>query len=102
MRYYEYEEYVCFFSKIYSKYLEAFENMKNIKDSCIEFFNSENIRKEVREIIKPIVNIIYNEIYVYIWFICFYNVFLIFIILANLFLLLRLLAKNNRYSNIDN
>ena len=67
--------------------------MKNIKESCIEFFQNENTRKDVKEIVKPIVNIIYNEIYIYLWFICIYNVFLIFIILANLFLLLRLLQQ---------
>jgi len=69
--------------------------MKNIKDTCIEFFQNEDIRKDVKDIIKPIVNIVYNEIYVYLWLICLYNVFLIFIILANLFLLLHFLKKPN-------
>ena len=68
--------------------------MKNIRDTCIEFFQNEDIRKDVREIIKPIVHIIYNEIYVYIWFICIYNVFLIFLVLANLILLLRWFTKS--------
>lgn len=63
--------------------------MKNIRETCIEFLKNEDIRRDVREIIKPIVNIIYNEIYVYIWFICFYNVILIFFVVANLFLLIR-------------
>jgi hypothetical protein len=67
--------------------------MKNIRDTCIEFFQNEDTRKDVKEMIKPVVQIIYNELYLYIWFICFYNVFLIFIILANLFLLLKLLKK---------
>ena len=69
--------------------------MKNIKDTCIEFFQNEDTRKHVKDIIKPIVNIVYNEIYVYLWLICLYNVFLIFIILANLFLLLHFLKKPN-------
>lgn len=69
--------------------------MKNIRDTCIEFFQNEDIKKDVREIIKPIVQIIYNEIYVYIWFICFYNVFLIFIILANLLLLISYIRTHN-------
>jgi hypothetical protein len=67
--------------------------MKSIRDSCIEFFQNEDTRKNIQEIIKPVVSIIYNEVYVYLWFICFYNVFLIFIVLANLFLLLRLIQK---------
>jgi hypothetical protein len=74
--------------------------MKNIRDSCIEFFQNEDTRKNVRDIIKPIVNIIYNEIYVYIWFICIYNVFLIFIVLVNLFLLLKWINKPKNFSPI--
>jgi len=72
---------------------------KNIRDACIELFKNEDIKRDVTELIKPIVNIIYNEIYVYIWVICFYNVFLTFIILANLFLLLRLLSKSSMSSS---
>jgi len=74
--------------------------MKNIRDSCIEFFQNEDTRKNVRDIIKPIVNIIYNEIYVYIWFICIYNVFFIFIVLVNLFLLLKWMNKSKNFSPI--
>ena len=70
--------------------------MKNIRDTCIEFFQNEDIRRVVKEIIKPIANIIYNETYLYIWFICIYNVFLLFIILANLFLLVKLLKKQSK------
>jgi hypothetical protein len=64
--------------------------MKNIRDTCIEFFQNEDIHKEVKEIIKPLGNMMYNEIYLYIWFICIYNVFLLFLILANLFLVIHL------------
>jgi len=65
--------------------------MKSIKDSCIDFFKNEDIKRDVKELIYPIVCLIYNEIYIYIWFICLYHVLLIFIILANLYLLLRLI-----------
>ncbi len=64
--------------------------MINIRERLIEFFKSENTKQQIHEFINPIVNIIYNEFYVYVWFICIYNVFLIFIILVNLFLLLHL------------
>lgn len=67
--------------------------MKSIKESCVEFFQNEEIKKDIREIIKPIVDTIYNEINIYIWVICLYNVFLVFIILANLFLILKLSNK---------
>jgi hypothetical protein len=65
--------------------------MKTIKDKCIDFFKNEDIKRNVTEIIHPIVSLIYNETYIYIWLICFYHILLIFIILANLYLLLRLI-----------
>jgi hypothetical protein len=67
--------------------MNLFENKSNTFSS---FFRKEDIKKLSKEIIKPVVNIIYDEIYPYVWFICIYNVFLIFITLANLFLILRL------------
>jgi len=67
--------------------------MKNIRDSCIQFFQNEDIRKEIRDIISPIVDIVYNELYVYLWVICFYNVFLFFILLANLVFILQLVKQ---------
>jgi hypothetical protein len=75
--------------------------MKNIRESCIEFFKSEDIKRDVREMIKPVVNIIYNEIYVYLWMLCFYHIFFIFIVLANLFLLLKLLGMNKKVIHFE-
>ena len=37
--------------------------MKNIRETCIEFFKNEDTKRDVKEILKPIVHIIYNEIY---------------------------------------
>lgn len=68
----------------------------SIRDSCIEFFQKEDIKRYLKEVLRPIVHIIYNEVYPYIWFICIYNVFLIFITLANLLLLLWI--RNMLYS----
>lgn len=65
------------------------------KNTCFEFLKNEDIRREFNEVIRSIVNIVYNELYIYVWFICIYNVFLIFIILANLFLLLRSIKNDN-------
>jgi len=75
--------------------------MKNIRDTCIEFLKNEDIHKDVKEIIKPLGNMMYNEIYLYLWFICVYNVFLLFLILANLFLVIHLyqtIQKTNLFS----
>ena len=74
--------------------------MKNIKDTCIEFLKSEDIKRDLHDIIKPVVNIVYNELYLYLWVICFYNIFLFFLILANLYLLLSL-TKNRQLVSIN-
>lgn len=70
--------------------------MKNIRESCIEFFKSEDSKRNMKELIKPIVQMVYNEIYIYLWLLCFYHVFFIFIVLANLFLLLKLVGMNKK------
>jgi hypothetical protein len=67
--------------------------MKNIKESCIEFLKNANTRKELGDILKPITDSIYNELYIYIWVICFYSIILFLLILANLFLLMNILNK---------
>jgi hypothetical protein len=67
--------------------------MKSIRDSCIELFKDENIKKDIKTLLAPLVEIIYNDLYVYIWSICFFNLFLFVIIILNLVLLLKILAK---------
>ena len=69
--------------------------MKSIRDSCIELLESEDTRKNLKEIVKPISNMIYNELYPYIWLLCIYIVVVTFIILANLILLIRTLMLND-------
>lgn len=69
--------------------------MKSIRDSCIELLESEDTRKNLKEIVKPISNMIYNELYPYIWLLCIYIVVVTFIILANLILLIRTLMRND-------
>jgi len=46
--------------------------MKSIRDSCIELLESEDTRKNLKEFVKPISNMIYNELYPYIWFVIYY------------------------------
>jgi hypothetical protein len=70
-------------------------SLKNIRDICIEYFKKDDIKQDIKEILKPVAATIYNEIYIYIWLICFYNVVFIFIVLANFILLVRFLRKNN-------
>ena len=72
--------------------------MKNIRETCLDFFKNEDIKRELGEIVKPIGDFVYNQFYIYIWFICIYNIFLIFLVLANLFLLLKLLYHPPNHS----
>jgi hypothetical protein len=67
--------------------------MKNIKDSCIEFLNNANTMKEIKDILKPLTNSIYNDLYIYIWIICFYSIIMFLLILANLYILMNILNK---------
>ena len=74
--------------------------MKSIRDTCLEFFKSEDIKKDVKDMVRPIVDMAYNEIYWYVWLICIYHVFFILIILANLYLLLKLTGPPGRTAGI--
>jgi hypothetical protein len=65
--------------------------MKSIRDTCIDFLQNEDTRRDVRAIIQPIGVMVYNEAYPYMWFLCVYHVFLTFIILAILIILIRVL-----------
>ena len=66
--------------------------MRNV---LVDFFKNEDIKRDVKDVIKPVVSFIYDEIYVYIWLICLYNVFFILVVLAILYLLIQLPNKVN-------
>lgn len=74
--------------------------MKKWKDICIDFFKNDDMKKDVRDIIYPIFDMIYNEIYVYIWIIAIYNIFFVFIILAIFFIILNIYRQMNIKYNI--
>jgi uncharacterized membrane protein YdbT with pleckstrin-like domain len=78
---------------IKKKYFCQFTNrMHNV---ISDIFKNEDIKRDVKEVIKPVVSFIYDEIYVYLWFICLYNVFFILIVLAILYLLIQMPYKIN-------
>jgi hypothetical protein len=74
--------------------------MNNIRDTCINFLKDEDIKRNIKEIIHPISDIIYNELYVYIWFVCIYTVILIFLVLIILLLLIFVLKNVKEFRNI--
>jgi hypothetical protein len=63
--------------------------MNMVKETFIQLMSNEQIKKELHGLIKPIGQLIYNEIYLYVWFLCMYHVLLLFIIVAVFCLLLR-------------
>ena len=62
--------------------------MKNIRDVCLDLFKNEDIKRDIRLVIQPLSAFIYNELYVYIWFICVYHIFIILVVLAILYVVL--------------
>jgi len=63
-------------------------------DACLTYLKTDESRRYLKEnIIHPVGQVIYNEWYIYLWLICIYHVFLIFIVLANLIILLAFLRK---------
>ena len=62
--------------------------MKNIRDVCLDLFKNEDIKRDIRLVVQPLSAFVYNELYVYIWFICLYHIVIILIVLAILYVVL--------------
>lgn len=75
--------------------------MASLRDRCMLFFQDENIKKDLRELARPVLDTIYDELNIYVWIVLVYSIFLVFIVLANLFLLIRLLRYSNKVCYID-
>lgn len=72
--------------------------MQNFKDTCIQFLSNDETKREMINFLKPITESIYNELYIYIWIICFVSAIQFLIILANLFLLLKIFHRTDIFS----
>ena len=55
-----------------------------------EWLKNEDIQRNFRKASGAVVAAIYNEMYIYIWFICIYNIFLLVVVVINLYLLVRM------------
>lgn len=81
--------------------------MKLIREKIIEFFKNEDMKQLAMSITKPISNYIYDEVYLYIWCFCIYQIFQIILLIIMIYLLLKIhksVTKNNLlnyYSNIN-
>ncbi len=72
-----------------------------LQSTWLQFFNEIETKKEFMELLQPIKDSIYNEIYIYLWIICFYSIMLFILILANLFMLLHILQYGKYNSAIS-
>lgn len=61
--------------------------MNFLQDTCFDFFCKEDIERFLKNVLSSIVHLIYNDIYAYLWLICFYSIFLLLLTLANFLLL---------------
>jgi len=64
--------------------------MKSLKETIQEFLQNEEIKTEIKTILKPFGVFIYNEIYFYILLICVYCVLLFLFSLVSLIIMLNL------------
>jgi len=55
------------------------------------FLKNEETRKNIKNMVNPVVEMLYNELCIYIWFFIVYVVFLLILGLANLILLITLM-----------
>jgi len=55
-----------------------------------EWLKNEDIQRNFRKASGVVATAIYNEIYIYVWFICVYNIFLLVVVVINLYLLVNL------------
>jgi hypothetical protein len=56
-----------------------------------EWLKNEDIQRNFRKASGAVATAVYNEMYIYIWFICVYNIFLLVVVAINLYLLVRLM-----------
>jgi len=53
-------------------------------------FLDDNIQQGIKKGLRSMTHILYNEMYVYVWFICIYHVILVVLVLTNLVLLIKI------------
>ena len=67
-----------------------------------EWLKNEDIQRNFRKAGNAVVSTVYNEMYIYIWFICVYNIFLLVVVTINLYLLIRLWRGGYNITPIEN
>jgi len=67
--------------------------LKSKMDLITQLFQNATTQQNLRVFIKQVGHWVYDEIYLYVWFLCFYNVLLLFLVAASLYLLTQ--QRNN-------
>lgn len=62
---------------------------KTIQEQIISFCKNEESKQHIKNFIRPFTEMIYNEVYLYLWLLSIYCIFLFVSTLAILILLLR-------------
>jgi hypothetical protein len=57
-------------------------------------FIDDNIQQGIKKGLRSMTHILYNEMYVYVWFICIYHVILVILVLTNLVLLIKIYSHH--------
>jgi hypothetical protein len=52
-------------------------NITALKSQFINYLQNEDIKRELRELMRPVVKLVYNEFFFYICLFCIYNVILL-------------------------
>jgi hypothetical protein len=60
-----------------------------MKEDTNDLFLTEDLKRLFKETLKTMTDILYQEMYPYIWLLCLYHVFLIFITTISLVMILR-------------
>jgi hypothetical protein len=64
-------------------------------DGIAELLESGEFKKHIKNVVYPLGTMVYNELYIYIWFICIYNVFLIFLVVTNVILVIHIFKRTS-------
>ena len=71
---------------------------EQIIEQCIEILNRDNVKREVKEVLKPIISLILQEIYPYIYLSMIFVIISFLLVLGTFYLSLRTL-KYLKYSS---
>jgi hypothetical protein len=64
--------------------------MNSIFSNCLDFLKTDEAKTNMKQyIITPMGDILYKEMYFYVWLICFYHLFLILLVLITVLMLFK-------------